>query len=316
MSEPSTESVAPNILWDITRYVIVAGAAGFMIWWYFIYTPTVYVYRDHTGKTMGTSYAVKVAQFPENGDWQKVTDEIQARLDALDKMMSTYQSESEVCRFNDFASTEDWFEVSQEIAKVVHAALEISRLSEGAFDLTDAPPGVQAGYEKLSVRFEPKPALKKTIPELTINLSALAKGFAVDCIAELLDAYKITDYWIEIDDTVRSKGKKSKDKDWIVGIEKPSPAQFLGIHQTFPLQDMSWATSGCYPLQMGTSTEKFASVAVIAPHCMQAHAWTAAMHVLGEQKGQELANRHNIAVLFLLRTGDDIREIPSKHWMQ
>ena len=74
MSEPSAESAAPNILWDITRYVIVAVAAGLLIYYYGFYAPTVYVSREHTGKTMGTDYIVQVAQFPERGDWQKITN--------------------------------------------------------------------------------------------------------------------------------------------------------------------------------------------------------------------------------------------------
>ena len=58
------------------------------------------------------------------------------------------------------------------------------------------------------------------------------------------------------------------------------------------------------------------SVSVVASCCAQADAWAHTMLVLGEQKGQELANRHKIAVLFLLRTGDEIREVASDAWGQ
>ncbi|MCL2710303.1 MAG: FAD:protein FMN transferase [Planctomycetaceae bacterium] len=325
-------------------------------------TPPIDISRDHIGKTMGTTYAVKVAQFPENGDWQKVTDEIQARLDALDRMMSTYKPDSEVCRFNDFSSTEDWFSVSKETAQVVHAALEISRLSEGAFDLTvaplvrhwgfgagassrlaqsfeelqssSAPIKERTGYEKLSVRLDP-PALKKAIPELTIDLSAIAKGFAVDCVAEVLEAHKIADYLIEVGGEVRAKGRNVyRDRDWFVEVEKPTE-RYSGRQQAFPLKDQSLATSGSYlqyreiggqrvshlidprsgsPAQIGDGAEKLVTVAVLAPNCMQADAWATAMFVLGEHKGLELANKHKLAVLFLLRTGDEIREVSSEAW--
>ena len=60
--------------------------------------------------------------------------------------------------------------------------------------------------------------------------------------------------------------------------------------------------------------ETFISVSVVASLCEQANAWANAMSLLGEQKGQELANRHKIAVLFLLRTGDEIREVASDTW--
>jgi thiamine biosynthesis lipoprotein len=336
---------------------------------------------------MGTDYAVKVAHFPENADWQKVTNAIQDRLDMLDQMMSTYRQDSEVCRFNASSSTEDWFPVSLETAHLVQTSLEIAQLSEGALDITVAPlvrhwgfgaggsprPGrsfeelkaaasllkEQTGYEKLSVCLDP-PALKKTIPELAIDLSAIAKGFAADSIAELLDEQKVTDYLIEVGGEVRSKGKKSKkqgssgwfapsiwfmkkadkDKDWIVGIEKPvweSSHEFSGLHQALPLKDQSLATSGNYlqtrqigdhrishiidprtglPAQIDGGNGELASVAVIAPTCTHADAWATALFVLGDQKGRKLADQHGIAALFLLRNANEDVEVSSKHWGQ
>jgi len=367
MSEPAPESVSSNVIWEVIRYAVVAVLSGILIWYYFFYTPINYVSREHTGKTMGTDYIVKTAQFPENADWQKVVDALQDRLDTLDQMMSTYRHDAEVCRFNAFSSTDDWFPVSQETALVVHTSLAISQLSGGAFDITIAPlvrhwgfgaggsPRQsrsfeelkaatsllmeQTGYEKLSVRLDP-PALKKAIPELEIDLSAIAKGFAVDSMAALLEEKKITNYLIEIGGEVRSKGKKSKEKDWIVGIEKPafeSSNAFPGVYQTLPLKDKSLATSGNYlqtrqvgdqrishiidpqkglPVQIESEKGELASVAVIAPTCTHADAWATALFVLGEQKGLELANQQGLAVLFLLQNGNEIVEVSSKHWKQ
>jgi thiamine biosynthesis lipoprotein len=364
MSEPSTESVTSNVLWDVIRYAIVAVAVGILIWLY-CRTPVKYVNKEHIGKTMGTDYIVKVARFPEKADWNEVAVAIQQRLDSLDQAMSTYRHDSEVCRFNDFTSTEDWFPVSQDTALLVQTSVEISRLTDGVFDITIAPLvrhwgfgadgslrsslsfeevqsaasllKEQIGYEKLAVRIDP-PALKKEIPKLEIDLSAIGKGFAVDCIATLLDERKMTDYLIEIGGEVRSKGKKSKEKDWIVGIEKPAltPSnEFSGLHQAFSLKDQSLATSGNYlqtsqvgdrrvshiidprtglPAQITSGTDEFASVAVLAPACTQADAWATALFVLGKQKGRELADQQELAVLFLLRKDNEIVEVPSKRW--
>ena len=365
MSESPPESAPSNIIWEIIRYVLVSVAAGGLIWYYFFYTPIVYMSREHTGKTMGTNYVVKVPQFPEIADWNKVAAAVQSRLDTLDQMMSTYRHDSEICQFNDFSSASDWFPVSQETALVVQASLEISQLSEGALDITAAPLvrhwgfgadsnprqsrsfeelkaaasplKEQTGYEKLSVRLDP-PALKKAIPELAIDLSAVAKGFAVDSIATLLEERKITDYLIEVGGEVRARGKKSKDKDWIVGIEKPVPEslnEFPGLHQALPLKDQSLATSGSYlqtrqvgdrwishiidprtglPAPIESDAGELVSVAVLAPTCTQADAWATAFFVLGERKGVEIANRQEMSVLFLLRSGNGIVEVPSKHW--
>ena len=361
MSESSTESAPSSLLWEVIRYVIVAIAMGALIWYYFFYTPPVYVSREHTGKTMGTDYVVKVAQFPETGDWSKIAAEIRSKLDDLDQKMSTYKKDSEVCRFNASASTDDWFSISPETAFLVHTSLEISRLTEGAFDITagplvrhwgfgagsepwqvrsydelksaSIPLKEKIGYEKLSVRLEP-PALKKTIPELSIDLSAIAKGYAVDCIATLLDERKIANYLIEVGDELRIKGKKSKESNWNVGVEKPIP-EFSAAQQIVPLKGQSLATSGNYlqtiqmddrrvshiidprsglPSQIGGGTSEFASVSVVASDCTSADAWATALFVLGERKGIEFADQHGIAVLYLLRRGNEIIEIPSKHW--
>ena len=313
MSEPSAESATPNMLWDITRYAIVAIIAGCLIYFYGFYSPTIYVSREHTGKTMGTDYIVKVAQFPETGNWQRIADEIQDRLDALEQMLSNHRQDSEVGRFNASTSTDDWFPVSRKTAQVVHTALEISRLTEGAFDIAVAPLKEHVGYEKLSVCLDSQ-ALKKSIPELTIDLSAIANGFAVDSIAELLDSHKITDYFIEVGTEARGKGRRSRERDWIAGIEKPSADQFLGMQRTFSLRDQSLATSRSCSILISNGVEEFASVSVLAPTCTRADTWATAMLVLGEQKGLELANRHGIAVLFLLRNDDEIREASSNYW--
>ena len=374
MSQSSAESALFVNLWDITRYILVAVIAGILIWYCCFYTPVIYVSRETTGETMGTHYIVKVARFPETADWQKVVVSIRHRLETLDQMMSTYRQDSEICRFNAFSSTEDWFPVSKETAYAVQTALEISQLTEGAFDITVAPfvhlwgfstgkhqaerspmsfeelksasvlLKKQISYEKLAVRFEPS-ALKKSIPELAIDLSALAKGLAVDSIAELLEEQKITDYMVEIGNTVRCKGKKDKrkDKHWIVGIEKPivelshqgQSNEFPGIQQKLFLEDKSLATNDNYrqtvqmgdqrvlhlvdprtglPVQIGNGTGELVVVTVITPNCSHADAWATAMFVLGEKEGLELANRHNIAVLLLLRNGDEVVEKSSKLW--
>ena len=361
MSESSAESASSSVSWEVARYVVVTVVACVLIWYYFFYTPPVYVDQEYIGETMGTNYTVKVAQFPETGDWSKIVADIQSKLDDIDQKMSTYKDNSEVCRFNASTSTEDWFHVSQETAFLVQTSLAISRLSEGAFDITAGPlvrhwgfgagsePWTiksydelkseaillkeKIGYEKLSVRPD-SPALKKAIPELSIDLSGIAKGYAVDCIANMLDERKITNYLIEVGDELRIKGRKSKDKEWIVGVEKPTP-EFKKAQQIVPLKNQSMATSGNYlqtiqldnqrvshivdprsglPAQIGSGSSEFASVSVIASDCTQADAWATALFVLGEQEGIGLADRQGLAVLYLLQRGNEIVEIPSKKW--
>ena len=363
MSEPLPESPPSDIVWNITRYIIVAAVTIGLFWYYFFSTPVNYESQEHTGKTMGTDYVVKVSRFPENVEWSEMTTIIQSRLNALEEMMSSHRHGSEVSRFNASTDTNDWFRVSSEVARVVDEAQKIAKLTGGAFDITIAPLvthwgfGVHAGhrqnrsfeelrssalqikeytgYEKLEVRLDP-PALKKAIPELEIDLSGIAKGFAVDCIAELLEYRNITDYLIEVGGEVRAQGKRGNDLDkhWLVGIEKPTK-DFTGLQQSFPLHDQSLATSGNYhqsamigtqrishiidprsglPTEWNEGVPSLASVAVLASSGTQADAWATAMFVLGEEQGLEFARHREMAVLFLLLNGDEVSEVSSPHW--
>ncbi|MDR1964332.1 MAG: FAD:protein FMN transferase, partial [Planctomycetaceae bacterium] len=181
-----------------------------------------------------------------------------------------------VSRFNVSEST-DWFVVSKETAEVVQIALEISEMTDGAFDITvgrlvdlwgfganptsltikeleekTAQIKPKIGYKQLEVRINP-PALKKQIPELQIDLSAIAKGYAVDCVAALLEKHGFVHYLIEVGGEVRCRGNKGVSGDWIVGIEKPlftssdnSPNHFPGLQRKLRLGDWALATSGDY----------------------------------------------------------------------
>ena len=138
--------------------------------------------------------------------------QVDAELRRVNDEMSTYLKSSEISRFNASKST-DWFPISQPFAEVVQYALEVSRKTDGAFDVTvaplvdawnfgagsdrDTPPtvpdqstlnelGKRIGYEKLRVRLDP-PSIRKSIAELQIDLSSIAKGHGVDRVVELLD---------------------------------------------------------------------------------------------------------------------------------
>lgn len=183
---------------------------------------------------------------------------IQKELDAVDLAASTFKPESDVSRFNASQST-DWFPVSETTAQIVQIALDVAQKTGGAFDPTVAPlvdlyrfgpnkaPLVQfpsdeqiaklrenVGYDKLEVRAEPEPALRKSVPTLTLDLSGVAKGFAVDRVAQALDQAGLPDYLVEVGGETRCGGQKSRfnfetnalDRTpWRVGIEAPEIAR-------------------------------------------------------------------------------------------
>ena len=306
------------------------------------------------GRTMGTSFMIKVVKPVSMIDTptSKLTADIAAGVDTLLKdinlQMSTWIKESEISRFNDYRDA-GWFSVSPGTVQVFAEAKRISVLSGGAFDITVGPlinlwgfgptkkeqqiPTVEqisaimskVGYQKVSVQLAPA-ALKKAVPELRCNLSALAKGYGVDMVGKFLEEQGYGSYLVEIGGEVRTKGSKQKNKLWRVAIAAPGPNGKSPYQKVLPLRDMSMATSGDYfnyfekdgvryshtidPTTGKPITHKLASVTVLHPSCMTADALATVINVMGPEKGFRLAVRENLAAFFVVReTGSFIEKM-------
>jgi thiamine biosynthesis lipoprotein len=293
------------------------------------------------GETMGTTYTVKLfrGRGGEAGETLQVA--IDALLEEVNDQMSTYRPDSELSRFN-ASPTLEWFPVSDATARVAMEALETSRLSGGAFDVTVGPlvnlwgfgpqprkaeePSEQSlatamdrvGYENLSVRETP-PALRKRRADLYVDLSAIAKGFAVDAVAELLDGRGVESYLVEIGGELRARGLKQDGAPWAVAIERPSSGE-RAIEAVVGLEDLSIATSGDYrnyvevdgkrlshtinPRTGRPVAHTLASVSVVAPSAMRADALATAIMVLGPEAGYRLAVEESLAVLLTIKSKD------------
>ncbi|TVS20562.1 MAG: FAD:protein FMN transferase [Planctomycetaceae bacterium] len=298
-----------------------------------------------TGMTMGTIYSVKLAKLPAGIEVDTLHRKVEQRLQQINALMSTYQEDSELSRFNRYQH-DDWFEVSSETAGVVNVALEISQLTDGAFDVTVGPlvnlwnfgpdpklgqmptaeqveqQRARVGYQQLDVRLSP-PALRKKNPEIYVDLSAIAKGYGVDAIAELLADRGITDFMIEIGGDVRTGGTRHDGQRWRIGIEKPID-HVRSVQQIVGLSGQSLATSGDYrnvfehegrryshaidPSTGYPVHHELASVSVIHDHCMMADAWATALLVAGPDAALQLAQDHSLDVLLILRTEQGFEE--------
>lgn len=224
------------------------------------------------GETMGTTYQIRIA-----GDGlgdalrQAAEAETERRLDAVDAWMSNWNPESEVSRFNDSDAGEG-FPVSAATAEVVAYAIELSKLTGGAFDITvgplvslwgfgnepriDDPPSQSeidallafTGARVLRVgRGHPERGgfLRKAKPQTRIDLSAIAKGFGVDHVAAGLRAIGRDRFLVEIGGEVVAAGERPGGGPWRVAIEKPDSAG-RSIQAIVELQDRAMATSGDY----------------------------------------------------------------------
>ncbi|WP_191621235.1 FAD:protein FMN transferase [Marinihelvus fidelis] len=285
------------------------------------------------GQTMGTSWSV-IAHSPRHGvDPKAVSESIAALLADLDSRLSNWIDNSEVSRFNR-AQPSTWVPVSDDTLAVVLAAMDVSAQSGGSFDITlgplidtwgfgpggrreEPPPdnlvsgaGSLAGMTRLSFREEP-PALMKSVRGLGLDLGGIAKGYAVDQVAELLSAYGFRGFLVEIGGEVRAVGSRTAGGPWRVALETP-PGTPAGVGPVIPLQGHSVATSGTYrnffetdgqayshildPWHKHPVTHEMAAASVIADEAMLADAWATTMMVQGPERARELALGLDLAV--------------------
>lgn len=294
-----------------------------------------------SGPTMGTSYTVKVNELPDGLSREQLQDEIDRALETVNDQMSTYRPESELSRFNRYDG-EDWFEVSPATAGVVAEAQRISEMTGGAFDATVGPlvdlwhfgpengektipaeaeiaeAKSRVGYRQIEVRPSP-PALRKAVPDVQIDLSAIAKGFGVDRLCRLLEERGIADYLVEIGGEIRTRGIRPDGQPWTVGIEAPVEGQ-RELHKAVALGDRAMATSGGYrnffvvdgrryshtidPRTGRPVEHTLASVSVVAEDCMFADGAATALLVLGPEDGYNWAERRDLPVLMIVRAAD------------
>ena len=293
-----------------------------------------------SGRSMGTSYAVEahcVGAIP--------ADAIAAVLAEVNRQMSTYDADSELSAFNRLPVGES-MPVSAGLAEVAMIAERVAAQTEGAFDATVAPLvalwgfGADAalisptetqrqsptaaqrqsalanvGFRRVHVSVSP-PTLRK-LATATLDLSAIAKGYAVDRIAALLDRSGCSAYLVELGGEVRVRGRNASGKPWRIGIEYPDAD---GLAGWLSLLDGAVATSGDYRQSRPQSgieggrishiidprtgmpiRHKLASVTVVADTATLADAYATALLVLGESAGLAFAERHDLAAVFIRR---------------
>lgn len=289
---------------------------------------------------MGTQYHVTVvSSTPTDPADIPLRDDIDLLLQKINQQMSTYIDNSELSLFNQYQET-DWFPVSKELANVVSAAQAVSKQTSGLFDVTVSPLidlwgfGTESklnlptdaeinnalkavGFESLEVRLSP-PALRKLKKVLRVDLSAIAKGFAVDEVSTLLSARHFDNYLVEIGGEIRVKGFNSLGKPWRIGIETPNDVQ-QKVKEYLLLSDISLATSGDYrnyfmakgrryshtinPTTGKPITHNLASVTVLHQSAMLADAYATALSVMGENKGKRFIAQepHKLHVNLIMR---------------
>ncbi len=297
-----------------------------------------------SGETMGTRYtAVFYAEPPV--DEAAINESLFAAVDTVDQQMSTWKANSALNRLN-AAAEQQWLPIPEELATVLATALRVGRQSNGAFDIAVGdlvnawgfgPGEQQPGAAHISasdrqarvpatqaLEIDPLRNLARKRSATTLDLSGIAKGFAVDEMARCLDGWGITNYLVGIDGEMRAHGVKPGGESWVVAIERPRRGvrEVMGVME---ISDAAIATSGDYrhwievagrhyshtmdPARGAPLSNSLAAVMVVAATCMLADAWATALMVLGEKVGPELAQERGMDALFVIHDGEQFREL-------
>ncbi|WP_419246545.1 FAD:protein FMN transferase [Serratia sp. NFX21] len=297
------------------------------------------------GKTMGTSYSVRYVTGDDTPSAGKMQAEIDKRLELVNDQMSTYRPGSELSRFNASRAVDKPFPVSAATTEVVLEALRINRVTDGALDVTVGPlvnlwgfgpegrpdkvPSAAelerrrawTGIDKLSVQGN---ALVKSIPELYVDLSSIAKGYGVDVIAQYLQSQQVKNYMVDIGGEVRTRGHNGEKKPWRIAIERPTAGMEQKAQLVIQPGEMSIATSGDYrnyfeqdgvryshtidPVTGKPIHHHLVSVTVLSPTCMAADGLSTGLNVLGPERGMALANLMGIPVFMIVKTAKGFEE--------
>ena len=285
-----------------------------------------------SGSKMGTTYHITVIadQLPPDD----LEQQIEQLLSKVDNSMSTYKKDSEISQFNRLPVGKTMI-VSEEFLEVVKISQEIWQKSKGAFDPTIGPlvdlwgfgPGERhdaiptphaIAQTKAKIGFDAvvldNNRLSKTKP-VALDLSAVAKGYAVDRVANLLEMFALPDYLVEIGGEIRVSGFNADGVAWRIALEQPR--LFAEVDQVIAITDIAVATSGDYrnyfeqdgvryshtidPNTGMPIDHNLASVTVLSASCAVADAWATAFSVLGAEKSLELAGQLDLPAYMLVR---------------
>jgi thiamine biosynthesis lipoprotein len=306
------------------------------------------------GPTMGTRYTVRVVTPPIGEDGREgIRVAIEDVLDLADRLLSTWDPDSEISRFNRHASTEP-FAVSPETIGLLEIARRVAEVSDGAFDVTVGPlveawgfgpPGLpeqppsaatlaelraRVGPDRLVVDAEGG-TVAKLRPDVACDLSALAPGWAADRIAAALVGLGHHDFVVDIGGEVVARGRRVDGTRWRVAVE--SPGRDRDHLLVLALEDTAVATSGDYrnayvdetgqrrshlidPRTGEPVAHELTSVTVVHPEGVWADAFATAMLVMGPEPAWMLATRERLAVRLVARVEGGTYSAATTPWFE
>ncbi len=270
---------APRIVWLVLATIIVGVSAAWLL------TRHEARYETLEGEIFSTHYRIiyhadrSLALSP-----RQIQSAIDQELDRIDWIASTWKDESELSRYNR-AADKSAFPLSADLGLLLQHSRDIEKRTDGAFNVE-----YKEGF---------------------IDLSGIAKGYAVDRIADYLGStLAIDSFLINIGGEVKARGVNAKGEPWRVGIFVPPEYPSISPPR-IELRNQAIGTSGSYfkgnhifdPVTQEAVINPLLSASVIAPTSTTADALATALYVMGLEKGMDWARRHQIHAIFILEDG-------------
>ncbi len=304
-------------------------------------------YNNLSGETMGTSYHISY-QLPKGADESVIQAAIDKRLQDINDSMSTYQADSTISKFNQLGKDTP-IAIDADFSHVLKASRQVYELSGGAFDptvmplietwgfgstmtverLQSPPSALEIAQAKALVDFDSviqkDDNIYKTKDGVGLDFSAVAKGYGVDVIADVLkNTYQIRNYMVEIGGEVATSGVSAQQQAWQIAIDAPIEGSTVSTRQAMavirqPINNgasMALATSGNYRNSVVFDGKHYShtidpttgepivggapSVTVAAETVALADAWATALTAMPYEKALATAKEHDIAALFVI----------------
>ncbi len=286
-------------------------------------------------------WAVKIDALPAQVSVQQLQQELQASLDHANKVLSTYQNDTELMQFNQ-SPMRQWQQLSPMLFNSIQTSLTVSAATQGVYDVTvgalvelwgfgkqavpshiPSPIEIDTARQRVgwqSVLLNPQTNQAQRQKDVFLNLSSLGEGVGVDELEKVLAKHQIHSYMLSVAGTLKTQGLKLNGQTWQIAVEKPDgsglPERVLNLGQ----QQAVVSTSGSYrnyheidgvryshtidPRTAKPISHNTVSTTVVfrQQQAAYADAWATALNVLGAKEGLALAEKQKIAVYYLLKT--------------
>jgi thiamine biosynthesis lipoprotein len=316
----------------------------FLFVWASCQKPSATQVQKLNGVALGTRYSIRY-QHPSLAP-EVLNKSVDSIFNVINQSLSTYLPNSDISKINQGDSL---LVIDSHFEKVYHKATEVWKKTAGYFDPTvgalvnaygfgpGKPLKIVSDSQRDSImqftgwnktRLTSRKTIQKKHPQVYFDFNALAKGYAVDVLADFLRSKKIRSLLVEIGGEIVAQGKSPKSHDyWKIAIDDPKQGATRSFIQVIELRNQALATSGNYrkfsvdettgkrlvhsinPLNGKAIPTKVLSTSVLASDCMTADAYATALMVIPLDQGQKLIQADsNLEAYWIIETEKGVVE--------